>query len=109
MNPNKVNRAQVKQLTDLPNVGPACAGDLKLLGISAPLELVGKDPLEMYQALSKITNQRQDPCVLDVFISIVRFANGEPPMPWWAYTAERKSRYGSDLSSVPPARRDLSN
>jgi Pathogenicity locus len=97
MNPTKVKRAQVKQLTDLPNVGPACAGDLKLLGISAPSDLRGKDPLEMFQALSKITQQRQDPCVLDVLISIVRFVNGEPAMPWWAYTAERKTRYGSNI------------
>nr|WP_236943664.1 helix-hairpin-helix domain-containing protein [Jeongeupia sp. USM3] len=30
--------------------------------------------------------------MLDVFIPIVRFADGEAPRPWWHYTAERKRR-----------------
>jgi hypothetical protein len=29
--------------------------------------------------------------VLDVFIAAVRFMDGEPAQPWWAYTAERKA------------------
>lgn len=94
MHPNKVNRDQVKQLSDLPNVGPAFVADLQSLGIHQPADLVGKDPLQLYQALCLKTGVRQDPCVLDVFISLTRFANGEPPQSWWAYTAERKQRYG---------------
>jgi len=95
MHPDKVERQQVKRLTDLPNVGPACAKDLQLLGIDSPFDLLDKDPLEMYQALCNKTGLRQDPCVLDVFISITRFIAGAPPQPWWAYTAERKKRYGA--------------
>ena len=95
MNPHKVERQRVKLLTDLPNVGPACAKDLQLLGIYSPFDLQGKDPLEMYQALCKKTGLRQDPCVLDVLISITRFIGGEPPQPWWSYTAERKKNYGA--------------
>ena len=34
---------------------------------------------------------RQDPCVLDTFISITRFMDGDEARPWWAYTAERKA------------------
>lgn len=29
--------------------------------------------------------------LLDVYISITRFMDGEAPKPWWAYTAERKA------------------
>jgi hypothetical protein len=36
MNPAKVTRDRLTRLTDLPNVGPAFAGDLELLGINRP-------------------------------------------------------------------------
>lgn len=91
MNPSKVIRDQTKKLTDLPNIGKKLEGDLKLLGIEEPRDLVGVDPYKMYEELCVITGHRQDPCVIDVFISIIRFIGGEEPKPWWAYTAERKS------------------
>jgi Pathogenicity locus len=94
MHPDKIERQHVKLLTDLPNVGPAFAKDLLLLGVNLPLDLLGRDPLEMYQALCNKTGLQQDACVLDVFISITRFINGETPQPWWFYTAERKKFYG---------------
>src|SRR5574340_583322 len=94
MNPAKVERNRVRQLTDLPNIGPATASDLELIGVKAPGQLVGKDPLELYRSLCRKRGARQDPCVLDVFISVTRFMAGDAPRPWWAYTAERKRRYG---------------
>lgn len=90
MHPAKVNRAKVRILTDLPNVGPSVAGDLKALGIQAPEQLLGQDPVALYDRLCALTGVRQDPCVLDVFLSVVRFMDGEDPKPWWAYTDERK-------------------
>ena len=98
MNPAKVERDRVRQLTDLPNVGPATAMNLEFIGINAPEQLAGKDPLKLYQSLCSKIGVRQDPCVLDVFISITRFMGGDEPKPWWAYTEERKRRYGSVLS-----------
>lgn len=95
MNPARVERERVRLLTDLPNVGPAMARDLGLLGIRAPAQLIGRDPLALYRSLCAKTSTRQDPCVLDVFISITRFMDGEEPRPWWAYTAERKRKYGA--------------
>ncbi|HEY6094716.1 MAG TPA: helix-hairpin-helix domain-containing protein [Gallionellaceae bacterium] len=95
MNPAKVKRAQVHRLQDLPNVGPAVARDLELIGILRPEQLVGADPLHLYQRLCRQRGIRQDPCVLDTFISLTRFMGGEEARPWWAYTAERKRRYGS--------------
>ena len=95
MNPAKVRRDQVHRLTDLPNVGPAMAKDLDLIGIRRPDQLVGKDPLKLYRRLCIASGARQDPCVLDTLISVTRFMDGEEPQPWWAYTAERKRSYGS--------------
>jgi len=91
MNPSKVVREKVRKLTDLPNIGKAGAADLELLGIEKPDDLVGQNPYEMYESLCIITGSRHDPCVIDVFISVTSFINGNEPKPWWAYTAERKS------------------
>lgn len=90
MSPSKVDRARVKQLTDLPNVGKATAGDLALLGFHTPEQLVGQCPFEMYERLCQKTGYPHDPCVIDVFMSITHFLNGEAPRPWWEYTASRK-------------------
>ena len=90
MNPAKVNRKSVISLTDLPNIGKAMAADLRLIGIDEPGQLRGRAPYELYERLCDRTGQRQDPCVLDTFISIVRFMDGEEPRPWYAFTAERK-------------------
>ncbi|ABK46719.1 helix-hairpin-helix domain-containing protein [Shewanella mangrovisoli] len=90
MNPAKVVRNEVKRLTDLPNIGKACAADLRLLGIESPEQLLGQDPYEMYSRINRLTGQIQDPCMLDVFISVTRFMAGDDPKPWWYYTEERK-------------------
>lgn len=83
-------RSALTRLEQLPNVGPAVAGDLRLLGVAQPRDLVGRDPYAMYDELCRLTRQRHDPCLLDTFIAAVRFMDGEPARPWWSYTAERK-------------------
>jgi Pathogenicity locus len=90
MNPSKVVRERVARLTDLPNIGVSLAGDLQMLGIDRPEQLRGRDPYAMYESLCAITRIRHDPCVLDVFISVTRFMNGEPAAVWWQFTEERK-------------------
>jgi hypothetical protein len=45
-------------------------------------------PLESTGPRSRIV------AVLDVLISVTRFMSGDDPKPWWAYTVERKRRYG---------------
>jgi len=77
-------------LEDLPNVGKAVAADLRRIGIRAPRDLAGRDPYALYDALNRATGVRHDPCVLDTFIAVVRFVDGGPAQPWWAFTAERK-------------------
>jgi hypothetical protein len=98
MNPRKVRRELVRKLEDLPNIGPAMARDLRLLGIRAPEQLCQQDAYEMYVSLCETTGRRQDPCVIDVFLSIVHFARGGEARPWWAFTAERKKELGAGFA-----------
>ena len=90
MHPDKVDRNRLRQLTDLPNIGKAGAADLRLLGINAPADLVGQCPWQMYEKLCQLTGVRHDPCVIDVFMSVTAFMNGEPAKPWWEFTDARK-------------------
>jgi hypothetical protein len=83
-------RKQPARLQDIPNVGPAVAADLRQLGITTPDDLPGRDPNALYDDLCRITGQRHEPCLLDTFISAVRYMEGAPKKPWWKYTAERK-------------------
>ena len=93
MNPAKVDRTRLRTFTDLPNIGKAMAGDFVALGYTTPQQLVGVDPYDLYVRLCDHTKTRQDPCVLDVFMSVTRFLDGEAPRAWWDYTAERTRRY----------------
>jgi hypothetical protein len=90
VNPNKVDRANLKTLPDLPNIAKAGAGDLLALGYVEPSQLIGQCPFEMYERLCVLTATRHDPCVIDVFMSVTRFMAGDDPQPWWRYTKERK-------------------
>lgn len=91
-------REDVATLTDIPNVGPATARDLRRLGIEDPEQLRGRDPFQLYDRLCSLTGRRHDPCVIDVFISAVRFIEGAPARPWWEYTPERKARLSDKKS-----------
>ena len=88
--PSTKARTDIIRLEQIPNVGPAVAADLTQLGITRPADLLGRDAYAMYDQLCRLTGQRHDPCVLDVFIAAVRYMEGHPKTPWWKYTAERK-------------------
>jgi len=62
--PRKAARAaECDTFEQLPNVGPAMAGDLRAIGLVHPRELAHRDPFVLYQALCAHTGRRQDPCV----------------------------------------------
>ena len=82
--------AQAKHLQQIPNIGPAMVKDFHLLGIQQGSDLIGQNPYALYERLCELTAQRHDPCVIDTFIAAVRFMEGAPAQPWWAYTEERK-------------------
>jgi len=92
--PKAANAAECKTLEQLPNIGPALAEDLRLIGIREPRQLRGKDAFVLYQKLCAATGQRQDPCVLDTFMAATDFMNGAPAAPWWKYTPQRKLLFG---------------
>lgn len=92
--PKAAGPGACQTLEQLPNIGPALAADLRLIGIGHPRELTGRDAFALYQALCAKTGQRQDPCVLDTFMAATDFMRGAPPAPWWRYTAQRKAMYG---------------
>lgn len=85
-----LDRETISQLEELPNVGKAIAYRLRLIGINHPKELTGKDPFKLYYELCTTTGERHDPCVIDTFLSIVHFMESGEPLPWWAFTDERK-------------------
>jgi hypothetical protein len=93
----QTHHRDVQRLIDIPNVGKSIEGDFILLGIHNPRQLVGKDPYRLYQELGKITGKKQDPCVMDIFISAVRYMEGAPAKKWWEYTQERKQTLGHKL------------
>lgn len=75
------------------------AKDLQLLGISQPNQLKGKSAYRMYQELCDITGSKHDLCVLDVFLSITDFIDGNPARDWWCDTAERKQHLESEKNA----------
>lgn len=98
MNPSKVDRNRLLCLSDLPNVGPATEKDLRAIGIRVPAHLKGRDAYDMYAQLCLHTGVVHDPCVIDVFLSITHFMQGELPQPWWAFSAERKRTLAEQAS-----------
>ena len=66
------------------------AGDLNIVGIQQPQELIGANAYQLYDELCKKTGKKHDPCVIDVFLSVVDFMNGGEAKPWWDFTEQRK-------------------
>ena len=85
-----MSRKTLTQLEQLPNIGPAIAEKLRRIGKKTPVDIVGRDPVALFKEFETRTGERCDLCLLDVFISAVRYMGGAPKKPWWAYTAERK-------------------
>ena len=81
----------MKKLGDLRNVGKATLADLSLLGIESVEQLSSQEPTFLFQELERRTNQRQDPCVWDVFAAIIHEAATGKATNWWEWTAKRKN------------------
>ena len=92
--PKAASAAECEALEQLPNIGPAIAADLRLIGIARPQDLREKDAYALYRQLCAVTGQRHDPCVLDTFMAATDFMRGAPAAPWWRYTAQRKALFG---------------
>ncbi len=85
-----------RELGDLISIGPAMLRDFELLRIRSVAQLARQNPQRMYARLNRISGQRQDPCVLDVFCAAVAQAQN-PRLPaeqcqWWYWSKRRKQR-----------------
>ncbi len=85
--------SKAKELTDIPNVGPAVAEKYQRLGFKTLSELAGKDGYILYQKLCKNDAVRHDPCLLDTFLAVEEFMNGGIAKQWFLYTKTRKHKY----------------
>jgi len=89
--------AKPTALADLISVGPAMLRDFELLGIRSVPQLARQNPKRLYQRICRLTGQRQDICVLDVFSAAVAQAR-DPLLPaeqcqWWYWSRRRKARH----------------
>jgi len=87
-----------RRLRDLVSVGPATLRDFEMLGVRNVTQLARRKPAELYEAMCRITGQRQDPCLLDVFSAAVAQAR-DPLLPaekcqWWYWSRLRKAGNG---------------
>lgn len=83
------NRDALKQLQEIPGVGPSLSRKILGLGYSSVPELAGEDPEAMYQKLMEQTGEHIDRCVLYVFRCAVYYAENSSHNPeklkWWTW------------------------
>jgi len=84
-----------RRLGDLISIGPAMLRDFELLRVRSVPQLARQNPARMYARLNRLTGQRQDPCVLDVFCAAVAQAKN-PRLPaeqceWRYWSRKRKT------------------
>jgi Pathogenicity locus len=87
---------ECQQLEQLPNIIPSIANSLRSIGIRKPVELKDQDAYVLYSQLCNTSGKRHDPCVIEVFISAIRYMQGQAAQPWWAFTEERKKFFKSE-------------
>jgi hypothetical protein len=77
----------IRELSQIPGVGPSIASDLYRLGIREVAELRGRNPEALYVDLCEQAGQNVDRCVLYVFRCAVYFASEAQPdaelLKWW--------------------------
>ena len=93
-------RRELNDIQQIPNIGKAIERDLGLIGIHHPFELVGRDPYQLYRELCIATGKHHDHCLIDVFISAVRYMEGGESKKWWTFTQERKEHLDHNELSV---------
>lgn len=85
--PITASPTQMKNLQEIPGVGPSIARDLRSLGIKKVSDLKRRDPERLYRRLCQQEDQHVDRCVLYVFRCAVYYASTRRPHPeklkWW--------------------------
>lgn len=79
----------IKELRQIPGIGPSLAEDLWNIGISSINDLKRKDPEKLYYRSNEVAGAVQDRCVLYAFRCAVYYAdtpkNEQEPekLKWW--------------------------
>jgi hypothetical protein len=77
----------LRELRQIPGVGPSIANDLWQLGIRSIEDLHGRSPQALYEQLCAQTGTHVDRCMLYVFRCAVYYASNEMHEPerlkWW--------------------------
>jgi hypothetical protein len=89
MKPMDADSAALRELRQIPGVGPSIARDLLGMGIRRVADLRGADPEALYQRFCAEQGMHIDRCMLYVFRGAVYYATEEHPDPallqWWAW------------------------
>ncbi len=87
----KLNRRdpRLKELQQIPGVGPSIAQDLYDLGIYSINDLIGKSPEKLYLDSCTLRGMHIDRCLLYVFRCAVYYASNKKHNPellkWWRW------------------------
>ena len=65
----------VRELRKLPSVSEKAAEGMYLLGVRGPQDLVGKDPVAMYEELKSRKDFFAEPCMLNMLKIAVKAAS----------------------------------
>lgn len=101
------NQASIKELMLIPGVGKSIARDLVNIGIFSIVDLIGKDPDQLYRSSNRFAGCVQDRCLLYVFKCAVYFAETPKAMreadklKWWNW----KDQHTPGLRPVPEGKR----
>lgn len=82
-------RSEVSDLQRLMNVGVGISRYFERVGIVRVDELVGRDPVEVYEQMCVRDGVGHDRCLLDTIMSAVDQSEGKPGRRWWEYTEDR--------------------
>ena len=97
---HKTDRGTISRFDQIINVGPAMSLGFEKMGFKQPPDLIGQEPIVLYQRLCKIDDEFYDPCVLDVLMATVDYMNGNRPRQWWDYTAKRKKLFTEEVDKL---------
>lgn len=87
--PETAAQSELKELQQIPGVGPALAKDLAEVGIHSVRDLKRRDPERLYRKLCRQRGAPVDRCVLYVFRCAVYYASARRIDPerlkWWRW------------------------
>ncbi len=90
---NSQTSTALKDLQQIPGIGPSLARDLVDLGMRRVADLRRRNPERLYEQLIALRGAHQDRCVLYTFRCAVYFATEPMPDPerlkWWNWQDQK--------------------